>query len=35
MASKVSHSIDLELYGIRALVALSIAAFIWVSFHYR
>ncbi len=35
MSSKVSHSIDLELYGIGALLALSIAGFIWVSFYYR
>ena len=35
MSSKSTHSIDLELYGIRALVALSIAGFILVSFYYR
>jgi hypothetical protein len=35
MASKLSHSIDLELYGIVTLLALSIAGFIWVSFYYQ
>lgn len=35
MVSKVNHSIDLELYGIRALLALSIIGFIWVCFHYQ
>jgi len=35
MVSKVNHSIDLELYGIVTLLALSIAGFIWVSFYYQ
>ena len=35
MDSKVNHSIDLELYGIKALVALAVIGFIWVSFYYR
>jgi hypothetical protein len=35
MTSKANHSIDLELYGIGALLALSVIGFIWVSFYYR
>lgn len=34
MASKLSHSIDMELYGIGTLLALSIVGFIWVCFYY-
>lgn len=35
MASKVNHALDLELYGIGTLLALSVLGFIWVSFYYR
>lgn len=35
MDSKLNHSIDLELFGIRALIALAVIGFILVSFYYR
>jgi hypothetical protein len=35
MTSRVSHSKDLEIYGVDALVALAVVAFIWVVLYYR